>query len=149
MMTCCQCQGIEARFNQKMANQKLQQYRQNGPIKTTRILIDALKTEGVEGMTLLDIGGGIGVIQYELLNMGAMSATGVEASLAYVNAAKEEIDRQGHASRVSHYHGNFVDLAADIPAADIVTLDRGGSSRQTLWPGLSAGCLVGEAGACF
>ncbi|MEE8391168.1 MAG: hypothetical protein V3S14_10285, partial [Anaerolineae bacterium] len=32
--------------------------------------------------------------------------------------------RQGHADRVSFYHGDFVDLAPDIPSADIVTLDR-------------------------
>jgi magnesium-protoporphyrin O-methyltransferase len=35
-----------------------------------------------------------------------------------------EAERQGHADRVRHLQGNFVDLAAEIPPADIVTLDR-------------------------
>lgn len=123
-MNCCQCQAIETRFNQKRAAQKLKQYRQQGPEKTTRMLIDALRAEGVKGMTLLDIGGGVGAIQHELLRAGAVSATNVEASTAYISAAKEEAKSQGHAARMSHYHGNFIDLAANIPSADIVTLDR-------------------------
>jgi magnesium-protoporphyrin O-methyltransferase len=124
MMNCCQCQGIETRFNQKRAVQKLNLYRRKGPEKTTCTLIDALMAEGVQGMTLLDIGGGVGAIQHELLRAGVVSATNVEASTAYISAAKEEAERQGHAARMSHYHGNFIDLAVNIPSADIVTLDR-------------------------
>jgi magnesium-protoporphyrin O-methyltransferase len=124
MMNCCQCQGIESRFNQKRAAQKLKEYRQKGPEPTTRMLIEALKDEGVKGMTLLDIGGGVGAIQHELLRAGVVSATNVEASTAYISAAKEEAERQDHAARMSHYHGNFIDLAVNIPPADMVTLDR-------------------------
>ncbi len=123
-MNCCQCQGFETFFNKKRTTRELEQYRKKGPRKTTRTLIDALKAEGVRGMALLDIGGGIGVIQHELLSAGASSATNVEASTAYIEAMKEETERQGHADRVSFYHGDFVDLAPDIPSADIVTLDR-------------------------
>jgi magnesium-protoporphyrin O-methyltransferase len=60
---CCQCQGIEAEFNQETAAKQLRRYRENGPAKTTVMLTNALTQEGVEGMTLLDIGGGIGAIQ--------------------------------------------------------------------------------------
>lgn len=123
-MNCCQCQGIEARFNRKEAAKKLKQYRQGSPVETTQILIEALKAEGVSGMTLLDIGGGIGVIQHELLEAGVTGAVGVEASSAYIEGAKAEAERRGYAARVAHYHGNFTDLAGTISAADIVTLDR-------------------------
>ena len=123
-MNCCQRQAIESRFNQKVAAEKLKQYRQKGPEKTTRLLLEALKAEDVAGLTLLDIGGGIGAIQHELLKTGLSSATGVEASSAYLSASAEEAGRQGHADRIHHYHGNFTDLAATLPSADIVTLDR-------------------------
>lgn len=123
-MSCCQCQGIETYFNQKVARKDLKRYREKGPDKTTRMLIDALKAEGIEGMTLLDIGGGVGVIQHELLTTGMSRAINVEASKAYIEAAKEEAERQGHADRVSHHRGNFVELAPVIPVADVVTLDR-------------------------
>ena len=76
------------------------------------------------GLTVLDIGGGVGVIQHELLGAGVQHATNVEASSAYIAATRAEAERREHAERVSHHHGNFVDIAADIAAADIVTLDR-------------------------
>jgi magnesium-protoporphyrin O-methyltransferase len=88
------------------------------------MLIDALKAEGISGMKLLDIGGGVGTIQHELLNAGVHSCFNVEASLSYVEAVKEEANRQGHADSITHLHGNFVDLAKDVPQSDIVTLDR-------------------------
>ncbi len=122
-MNCCQCQGIETLFDRKFVAKELARYRRKGPDKTTRMLLDSLKA-GVDGMTLLDIGGGVGVISNELFKAGISSATNVEASTAYLEAAKDEAARQGHTERVSYRHGNFVDLAADIPPADIVTLDR-------------------------
>jgi 2-polyprenyl-3-methyl-5-hydroxy-6-metoxy-1,4-benzoquinol methylase len=123
-MNCCQCQGIENLFDKKVATKELRQYRKKGPDKTTRMLIEALEVEGVDRMTLLDIGGGIGAIQHELLAAGVESATSVEASPAYIEAAKEETERQGRADLISYHYGNFVDLATDIGPADIVTLDR-------------------------
>ena len=123
-MSCCQCQGIESKFDQKIAARELKQYRKAGPSKNTNMLIDALKEEDISGMTHLDIGGGVGTIQHELLKAGVSSCFNVEASLAYVKAVKEEATRQGHADSISHLHGNFIDLAKDVPQRDIVTLDR-------------------------
>jgi magnesium-protoporphyrin O-methyltransferase len=52
------------------------------------------------------------------------SATNVDASTAYLEAARQEAERQGHAERLSFHHGDFVELDRDIAPADIVTLDR-------------------------
>jgi tRNA1(Val) A37 N6-methylase TrmN6 len=121
---CSQCVGIELEFDNKLATEELQKYRNEGPIEKTRVLIDALKAEGISGMTLLDIGGGIGAIQHELLKAGVSSCVDVEGSEAYIEAVREEARRQGHKDRITHLRGDFVDLAADIPQCDIVTLDR-------------------------
>jgi SAM-dependent methyltransferase len=123
-MDCCQCQGIEELFNRKQAARKLHEYRRAGPARSTQLLLDALMREPVAGLTVLDIGGGVGAIQYALLKAGAAHATDVEASTAYLATAREEAIRQGHAEQISYHHGNYVDLADTIPAADIVTLDR-------------------------
>jgi magnesium-protoporphyrin O-methyltransferase len=120
----CQCQGIELKFDQKYVSKDLEEYRRKGPKATTVALIDALKAEGLQGLSLLDIGGGLGDIQHDLLQSGVRSATDVEASTAYLEACKAEADRQGHGHRIRHVRGDFVDLAATIPAADVVTLDR-------------------------
>lgn len=72
----------------------------------------------------MDIGGGVGVIQHELLKAGVSAAVGVDASSAYIKAVEEEAERQGHADRISSHFGDFVDEAEKIQPADIVTLDR-------------------------
>ena len=122
-MKCSQCQGIERLFDAKMAAKELKGYRRKGPSRATHMLIEALKAQGVEGLTLLDIGGGVGAIQHEMLDAGVSSATSVEAAPAYVEAAKAEAQRRGHGDRVTYHFGDFVDLAPQIQPADIVTLD--------------------------
>jgi len=123
-MTCRQCQGIEELFSQSYVTQELSRYRKKGPIKTTRMLAEAIKGQGVQGLTLLDIGGGVGAIQHQLLDAGVQGATDVDASSAYISAARDEAGRRGLAERISYLHGNFVDLAEKVASADIVTLDR-------------------------
>ena len=123
-MVCRQCQGIENIFDDKWARSELREYRRKGPRKATRMLLDAIKSIPIEGKSLLDIGGGVGVLQHELLKAGVRKATGVDASTAYIKAVKEEAERQGHDNLVDYHHGDFVDLAATLELADIVTLDR-------------------------
>jgi 2-polyprenyl-3-methyl-5-hydroxy-6-metoxy-1,4-benzoquinol methylase len=123
-MACCQCQAIERLFNRREALRKLDAYARHGPDRTTRLLLDAVKAEKIEGATLLDIGGGVGVAQLELLAAGVRSATDVDASSAYLHVAREEARRCGYGERVSYRHGDFIALAPEIEPADIVTLDR-------------------------
>lgn len=111
-------------YNATKAASELRSYRNNGPIPSTGMLIDALKTQGVEGATVIDIGGGIGAVQHELLAAGAAHVTSIDASDAYIQTAREESERRGLTGRVTCYHGDFLELAETIPPADIVTLDR-------------------------
>lgn len=123
-MSCPQCQGIEETFSREYVAGELKEYRRKGPAKTTRILVEALKAQGLKGLTLLDVGGGLGAVQHALLGDGVASATDVDASAAYIEAARQEAGRRGFADRIHYEHGNFVDLADGLPPADIVTLDR-------------------------
>ncbi|MBI3742371.1 MAG: class I SAM-dependent methyltransferase, partial [Chloroflexi bacterium] len=111
-------------FDENEARVDLEDYRANGPQKETRMLLDAILARGVEEKTLLDIGGGVGAIQHALLNAGAVSAVNVDASSAFLRAAKEEAERHGHADKIAFHHANFVELAPSIAPADVVTLDR-------------------------
>jgi hypothetical protein len=111
-------------FGEKTAAHDLRRYRRKGPSKPTRLLLEALRSHGVAGATVLDIGGGVGAVQHALLGDGAAHVTSVEASSAYLRAAREEAARRGLADRVSYEHGDFVALAGRIPPADVVTLDR-------------------------
>ena len=64
-------------------------------------------------MTLLDIGGGIGAVQHELLDAGVTHVTSVDASAPYLEAAREEAGAR-HDGRVTYVHGDFVDLADSV-----------------------------------
>ena len=119
----CQCEGLEIE-TKKWALQDLAQFRRGKPAKTTLMLINTLVDLGVEGVTLLDIGGGIGAVQLELLRAGVTEATSIEASTAYVQVAKQVAAEAGLDQRITYFHGDFVALADRIPEADIVTLDR-------------------------
>lgn len=123
-MGCCQCEGIETRFDQAYVAKKLKRYQNEGPKDTTQILIAAIKGSMSKDMTLLDIGSGLGDIQHALLSAGVKESINCEASTAFINACKEEALRLGNADRITHIKGDFVDVAADIPEVDIVTLDR-------------------------
>lgn len=124
MKCCSQCEGLERMFDEEVAREELELYREEGPAKETQMLLDAILKRGARGLTLIDIGGGVGAIQHELLKAGVEHGVGVDVSTAYLNAARLEAERRGHAERMEYHHGDFVALAPQIEAADIVTLDR-------------------------
>jgi magnesium-protoporphyrin O-methyltransferase len=120
---CCRV-DYDTQFDAEEARRDLLHYRANGADASTQRLLDALVAAGVEGATLLDIGGGVGVVQLELLAAGAAATVDVDASRAYLATAEEEARERGLADRSSYLHGDFVALADEVEAADIVTLDR-------------------------
>ncbi len=124
MVSCCECQGIESKFDPRTARRDLRRLRRRGPLPTTRLLLDDLRARDVAGASLLDIGGGVGAIHHALLDAGAASAVHVDISPAYLAAAREEATRRGHGDRVRFALGDFVQQAPALPSADIVTLDR-------------------------
>lgn len=122
-MNCCQCQGIEELFDDKTAQKELKHYRKKGAGDTTRLLVNTLIKQGVQDMSLLDIGGGVGAIQHALLKAGISKSTNLDASAAYMEACRAEAEQQGHADSITHIHGDFANMD-NAPQADIVTLEK-------------------------
>lgn len=120
---CCR-PDYDALFDARSARRQLAEYRRKGAEGTTRRLLDAILAEGVSGASVMDIGGGVGVIGMELLDAGADRLTNVEASRNSIAVATHEVRRRGYGDRATFHHGDFVQLAPELPAADIVTLDR-------------------------
>ena len=111
-------------FDGRLAERELREYRRKGPGRASRAIADALAKRGVEGRTVLDIGGGVGAVHQQLLDRGAALVTDVDASRPYLEAARSEAERRGVADRVRFEHGDFVALAPGIEPADLVALDR-------------------------
>jgi SAM-dependent methyltransferase len=111
-------------FNERIARRDLVSYRKSGPGVATRLLRDLLiATNAVDG-DLLDVGSGIGGLIFELLEHGVGKAIAVDASSAYLAAAKEEAGRRGVAGRIELVHGDFVAVASTLPPTAVVTMDR-------------------------
>ena len=92
-MNCCkspQCRGVEKVFNDDIARTELEEYHKSGPSKQTRQLIDVIQARGVQGASLLDIGGGIGAIQHALHEAGATAIINVDASHAYSHVQRSD-----------------------------------------------------------
>ncbi len=123
-MTCRHCLDAADLFSERVARRELSRYRRRGPSTSTRLLVAGLVGQGVEEASFLDIGGGVGAVQHELLAAGAHRGTGVDASGAYLAAARAEAERRGTLHRLDFRRGDAVELASELPPADVVTLDR-------------------------
>jgi Methyltransferase domain len=96
MMACCSTfeRVAERQFNQRKAAEELRRYRQKGSGQTTRLLQDALAKSGALSGLLLDVGSGVGSLTFGLLEQGVTRAVAVDASSAYLEAAREEAERR-------------------------------------------------------
>ena len=123
-MDCCDPTVYDDQFDIRKAERKLREHRTHGPTGWTARLITELAKGGVDGLTVLDIGAGVGAVHQALLTAGAATATDIDASGPYLDVARREAERLGLADRVTFLKGDAVRLAATLPPADLVALDR-------------------------
>jgi len=120
---CCDEDLALIGYDGRDAEKDLASWRCRGPRPATQELIDAIQVHRVDGAALLDVGAGVGAVHIALLEAGAASAVDLDASREYLAAAHGEAERRGLVDRVQYRYGDLVELAADLPPADIVTLD--------------------------
>jgi SAM-dependent methyltransferase len=109
---CCEPTIYDDQFDAGRAEDRLREYRERGANGWTIRLVDGLAAGGVEG------------VHHALLAAGAASATDVDASGPYLEAARAEAERRGLVGRVTYHKGDAVTLAPHLPMADLVALDR-------------------------
>ena len=120
----CDPRGCDQFFSPRFARYLASRYRRRGLDRAARRMVEFLQQRGIEGATVLEVGGGVGEIQVELLRRGAARATNLELSPAYEAEAGELLRAaglQGRAERRLH------DIAVDpdgVPPADVVVLHR-------------------------
>lgn len=120
----CSCCSYDAFFNEKRARKDASRYRRKGLDSAAQRLVSHLTRRGVAGDAVLEVGGGVGAIQVELLKAGAARTTNVELSAGYDAAAAEllvEAHLEGSADRRV---GDFVAIAGELESADDVVLHR-------------------------
>ena len=124
MSDCCTPRGYRQMFTERSAAAAAKRYRNKGLDPTSLRIVDLVRGQGVEGKTVLEVGGGVGGIQLELLKAGAASATSIELTPTYEAAAAQLLAEMGLESRVERRVADFVEGAATVETADIVVLNR-------------------------
>lgn len=124
MAGCCQPSGYDRFFDEKEATRNVRRFRRKGLDNMARSMTTFLMDRGMAGRTVLEVGGGVGAIQIELLRAGAERTTNVEMSSGYETAAGKLIAEEGLAYRVERTVVDFVDAASKLGAADDVVMNR-------------------------
>jgi hypothetical protein len=120
MAGCCRPGAYERVFSAKAAERDARRYRQRGLTGSARDLVEL--AGDVTGASVLDVGGGIGAIELELLAEGAERTTNVELSGEYEKAAATLLAERGLTARVDRRVADFV--TEDVGPHDVVVMHR-------------------------
>ena len=123
MGACC-ARGYERFFGERTARRDARRYRKRGLDDAAQRLVDELSARGVEDAAVLDVGGGVGAIDLELLGQGAGQATVVELSHGYDEEARRLAEEAGVKTRVERRHADFVEDESSLEAVDVVVMHR-------------------------
>jgi magnesium-protoporphyrin O-methyltransferase len=135
---CCQPRAYERLFSARQARLDARRYRKRGLGDTSRALVEL--AGDVSGATVLEVGGGIGAIELELLAAGADRATNVELSGEYEEEAAKLLAESGLGERVDRRVADFV--TEPVEPYDVVVMHR----VVCCYPDVDR--LVGAGAAC-
>lgn len=124
MTGCCDNDDYQSVFSDRFARRQSRRYRRRGLTPAAQGIVDFATSRGIDGATVLEIGGGVGHVHVELLRRGAAHVTNLEISENYEAEAAQLLDESGMGDRVTR---RFVDVAQapeDVEPADVVVLHR-------------------------
>jgi 2-polyprenyl-3-methyl-5-hydroxy-6-metoxy-1,4-benzoquinol methylase len=124
MAGCCPSRDYHRFFNQRFARRLATRYTKRGLDPTAQTMVQFLQAAGVEGASVLEIGGGIGEIQVELLKAGAARAQNLELSPAYQEPARTLAAQAGVQERIAWRIHDLAQDPAGVEPADLVVLHR-------------------------
>ena len=124
MPGCCRSGVCEEMFTARKARATLRRYRRNGLDNLERDMVSIASAQALTGARVLEIGGGIGTIQAELVSAGATSGEIVELVSAYEPYARELARDKGIEGRSVFRIVDVLDHPEAVAPADIVVLNR-------------------------
>ena len=91
---------LSGSFQRPFAKRVARTYRKRGLDPTQSRMVSFLIEHGIKGASVLEIGGGVGELQIELLSRGAREATNLEISRNYEAEAAALLAQSGMTDRV-------------------------------------------------
>jgi magnesium-protoporphyrin O-methyltransferase len=111
-------------FKPRFARRSLKRYRTKGLDELERRMVAAASAQGLNGARVLEIGGGIGALQTELLRAGAENGEIVELVGSFEPYARELARETGLAERTSFRVVDVLDHPEAVDPADVVVMNR-------------------------
>ena len=124
MTSCCRGAPCEQMFTARSARKDLARYRQKGLDQLERRMVDSAVGLGLKGARVLEIGGGIGKLQVELLEAGAAGGEVAELVGAYGPYAEELAHERGLDDRAGFVVADILDDPHSVEPGDVVLLHR-------------------------
>lgn len=111
-------------FDERRARAKARDYARKGLDSDAQRIVDLVHSRTSTGYSLLEIGGGIGEIQLELLRDGATRALNVELGTQWEAVAADLNRDRGLGDRIERRLGDFAREGESVAAADVVIMHR-------------------------
>jgi 2-polyprenyl-3-methyl-5-hydroxy-6-metoxy-1,4-benzoquinol methylase len=124
MAGCCPSRDYHRFFNQRFAHRLANRYRKRGLDPTAQRMVAFLQGLGLQGASVLEIGGGVGEIEIELLQAGAARAQNLELSPAYEHQARALAAQAGVRGRLDWRLHDLAEHPGAVAPADLVVLHR-------------------------
>lgn len=122
--SCCAGEALDI-FGEKGARRELRRYLRKGlGGDDAKLMVAWAEEAGLDGATVVEVGGGIGQIQAELLRHGADHGRIVEVVAGYAGPASELAHAVEIADRTTFVLADLLDDASAVEPADIVVLRR-------------------------
>jgi len=121
---CCSPAGYRWLFSEKVARRDARRFQRRGLDPTSQRIVRLLARRGVAGLTLLEVGGGVGALQIELLKLGVARAVNIEITPTYEVSARDLLRSAGLEDRVERKVMDFAEAGAEVEPADIVIMNR-------------------------
>lgn len=121
---CLQSNTDTGRLFSWMAGWNRLRHRVFGFEPNQRQLLDGIRAQGIDGASLLEVGCGPGYLHQTLVHDGADHALGLDLSAVMLDIARQEAARRGLQTRCDYRQGDVVQIADELPEADVTILDK-------------------------
>jgi 2-polyprenyl-3-methyl-5-hydroxy-6-metoxy-1,4-benzoquinol methylase len=118
------CCGADMFFDKKTAAREYRTYLKKGPSRVTARIIKQLESQDVTGKTMIDVGGGIGALQWWFLHNGGTQTIDIDASTGYLSQAENHAIENDWQDKTRFFEGDCTEVYDQIENADYITLDK-------------------------
>jgi 2-polyprenyl-3-methyl-5-hydroxy-6-metoxy-1,4-benzoquinol methylase len=99
-------------------------YRRKGLDDHQKYIVESLESIGLNGVSLLEVGCGVGVLHQTLLEKGAATAVGIDLAPRALEFAQSRASERQLDQRTEYKLGDIVEMSDTLDPVDITVMDK-------------------------